>query len=68
MMMYAQYLMDRYLGKKGQGLTEYAIILLMVVLIAVVIWQGNGLKSMITGILSEYWHAVYLILSQVLLN
>lgn len=49
-MMYAQYLMDRYLGKKGQGLTEYAIILLMVVLIAVVIWQGNGLKSMITGI------------------
>lgn len=49
-MMYAQYLMDRYLGKKGQGLTEYAIILLMVVLIAVVVWQGNGLKSMITGI------------------
>ena len=48
MIMYAQYLMDRYLGKKGQGLTEYAIVLLLVVMIGVVIWQGSGIYDQLT--------------------
>lgn len=45
MMMYAQYLVDRYLGKKGQGLTEYAIVLLLVVLVGAVIWGTSGIKE-----------------------
>lgn len=52
MIMYAQYLMDRYLGKKGQGLTEYAIILLLVVLIGVTIYNTSSLKDTITSIYS----------------
>lgn len=54
-MIYAQYLMDRYLGKKGQGLTEYAIILLLVVLIGVAIYTGTGvanIKAQITNLYS----------------
>jgi len=45
MLTYVQYLMNRYLGEKGQGLTEYAIILLLVVLIGVMIWFGFNIKA-----------------------
>lgn len=51
-MMYAQYLMDRYLGKKGQGLTEYAIILLLVVAIGVAVWTDFNIKTQITEMYS----------------
>jgi hypothetical protein len=49
MMIYAQYLMDRYLGKKGQGLTEYAIILLLVVAIGLMVWTNFNIKGQIQG-------------------
>ena len=52
MILYAQQLMNRYFGKKGQGLTEYAIILLLVVLIGVTIYTTNGLQDKISGIYS----------------
>lgn len=53
MLTYVQYLMHRYLGEKGQGLTEYAIILLLVVLIGIMIWFSFGIKGSLTSIYSK---------------
>ncbi|MCI1821954.1 MAG: hypothetical protein LKI63_06595 [Megasphaera sp.] len=53
MLTYVQYLMNRYLGEKGQGLTEYAIILLLVVLIGVMVWFGFNIKGSLSTIYSK---------------
>lgn len=53
MILYMQQLMDRYLGKKGQGLTEYAIILLLVVLIGITIYSTNHLQDKIQAIYTQ---------------
>lgn len=53
MLTYVQYLMNRYLGEKGQGLTEYAIILLLVVLIGVMIWFTLDIKGSLSTIYSK---------------
>ena len=49
---YVDCMLHKYFGVKGQGLTEYAIILLLVVLIGVVIFSTSSLKSQITGLYS----------------
>lgn len=53
MITYVQYLMNRYLGEKGQGLTEYAIILLLVVIIGMIVWFNFGIKDQISTIYSK---------------
>ena len=53
MITYVQYLMNRYLGEKGQGLTEYAIILLLVVLIGIAIWNNFNIKASLALIYSK---------------
>jgi hypothetical protein len=50
---YIQYVMDRYAGEKGQGLTEYAIILLLVVLIGVMIWFGFNVRGSVSALYSK---------------
>ena len=45
-----QQLMDRYFVTEGQGLTEYAIILLLVVLSGVTLYTTNGIQNKISGI------------------
>lgn len=52
MITYAQYLWNRYMSEKGQGLTEYAIILLLVVLIGVMVWWGFDIKASLSTIYS----------------
>lgn len=52
MITYVQYLWNRYMGEKGQGLTEYAIILLLVVIIGLLIYTQSGLKGQIQGLYS----------------
>lgn len=53
MLTYMQYVMNRYLGEKGQGLTEYAIILLLVVLIGVMVWFGFNIRGSLSTIYSK---------------
>ena len=53
MMLQMQQWMDRYLGKKGQGLTEYAIILLLVVLIGITIYSTSSLSGKINAIYTQ---------------
>jgi Flp pilus assembly pilin Flp len=48
-MLQIQQWMGRYFGKKGQGLTEYAIVLLLVVLIGVTIWSTTGIKASLSS-------------------
>ena len=47
---YVDYVFHKYFGVKGQGLTEYAIILLLVVLIGVTLFSTSSLKAQITGL------------------
>ena len=53
MITYVQYLWNRYMGEKGQGLTEYAIILLLVVLIGVLIWFTFDIRGQLSTIYSQ---------------
>ncbi|MGE1062987.1 hypothetical protein NXG27_10250 [Megasphaera paucivorans] len=53
MLGYIQYVMNRYAGEKGQGLTEYAIILLLVVLIGVMIWFGFHVRGSVSMLYSK---------------
>ena len=54
MLTYVQYLWNRYMGEKGQGLTEYAIILLLVVLIGIMVWFTFDIR----GSLSTIYHQI----------
>ena len=55
------YLKVRYLGEKGQGMVEYALILAFVVAVATVVFvQGtnSGLGAAINGIVDKVTNAV----------
>lgn len=47
------YLRARYLGEKGQGMVEYAVILGIVVAIAVVLASSDGLKGSVTNLFNS---------------
>jgi len=47
-----QYLMKRYFGEKGQGFTEYAIILLRIVLIGCMVYSMSTIKSQVDSLYS----------------
>lgn len=48
----ARYL-NHYLGEKGQGIVEYALILAFVVVIAVAITNAGGLKDKVSEVFSN---------------
>ena len=48
----ARYL-NRYLGEKGQGIVEYALILAFVVVIAVAISNGGNLQQKVQGVFNN---------------
>ena len=55
------YLKVRYLGEKGQGMVEYALILAFVVAVAAVVFAqgiGSGLGEAINGIVTRVSKAV----------
>ena len=55
------YLKVRYLGEKGQGMVEYALILAFVVAVAVVVFAqstSTGLGGAINGIVTKVTNAV----------
>ena len=55
------YLKARYLGEKGQGMVEYALILAFVVAVAGIVFAQNtdgGLGEAINGIVAKVSHAV----------
>ena len=55
------YLKVRYLGEKGQGMVEYALILAFVVAVAAVVFAQNttgGLGAAINGIVTKVTTAV----------
>ncbi len=45
--------MNRYLGEKGQGIVEYALILAFVVVIAVAITNAGGLKDKVSEVFTN---------------
>ena len=55
------YLKVRYLGEKGQGMVEYALILAFVVAVAVAVFAhgtDSGLGKAINGIVTKVTNAV----------
>jgi pilus assembly protein Flp/PilA len=49
MKLYWDYFKARYLGEKGQGIVEYALILAFVVVVAAAITGQGDLKSKVQG-------------------
>ena len=47
------YLRVRYLGQKGQGIVEYALILAFVVGLAAVLTNTGGLKEAVLGVFNN---------------
>ena len=45
--------MNRYLGEKGRGIVEYALILAFVVVIAVAITNAGGLKDKVSEVFTN---------------
>ena len=45
--------LNRYLGEKGQGIVEYALILAFVVVIAVAITNAGGLKDKVSEVFTN---------------
>ena len=43
----------RYLGQKGQGIVEYALILAFVVVIAMALTNSGGLQEKIKGVFTK---------------
>lgn len=61
MLTYVQYLWDRYVGEKGQGMTEYAVIVLIVVGVAAAVYgssSSGGLYSAINSIFTKITTAI----------
>ena len=52
----ARYL-NRYLGEKGQGIVEYALILAFVVVVAAAITNAGGLRTKITTVFTNITNA-----------
>ena len=53
MLTYIRFLTSRYLGEKGQGIVEYAVLLAFVVVVATVLTTDNGLKDAISGVFTK---------------
>lgn len=49
MKLYLDYFKARYLGEKGQGIVEYALILAFVVVVAAAITGSGDLKGKVQG-------------------
>lgn len=49
MKLYLDYFKARYLGEKGQGIVEYALILAFVVVVAAAITGSGNLKGKVQG-------------------
>ncbi len=49
--------LDRYLGEKGQGIVEYALILAFVVVVAVAITNGGGLRDKVQQVFTDITNA-----------
>jgi pilus assembly protein Flp/PilA len=49
MKLYLDYIKARYLGEKGQGIVEYALILAFVVVVAAAITGSGDLKTKVQG-------------------
>ena len=47
------YLRVRYLGQKGQGIVEYALILAFVVGLAAFLTQGKGLQDAVSAVFTK---------------
>ena len=45
-----QYLKARYLGEKGQGIVEYALIIAFVVVVAAAIASGGDLQTKVKSV------------------
>lgn len=58
MIFYAQQWMNRYWGRKGQGMTEYAIILLIVVAIGAAIYGSSGDGAFAKGLEGIYYNII----------
>ncbi len=53
MLKMVQYLKDRYMSEKAQGMVEYALIIAFVVAIAVALSSDGGLANAISGVFSD---------------
>ena len=52
----ARYL-SPYLGEKGQGIVEYALILAFVVIVAAAITKGDGLQAKVKQVFTDVTNA-----------
>lgn len=48
-----QHMMNRYMGQKGQGMVEYALILAFVVALAIALTNTGGLREAIEGVFAD---------------
>lgn len=53
MLMYCKHFKARYLGQKGQGMVEYAVILAFVVVVAAGIANGGALQAAISNVFTS---------------
>lgn len=53
MMLQMRQWMENYLSRKGQGMIEYAIIVLIVVLIGVTLYGNSTISSQITNLYNK---------------
>lgn len=54
MLTYVQYVWNRYVGEKGQGMVEYAVIVLIVVAVGVALYGASGEGSLSTAVTDLY--------------
>ena len=49
--------LNRYLGEKGQGIVEYALILAFVVVVAAAITNAGGLRTKVQAVFTDITNA-----------
>lgn len=55
MLSYVQYVWDRYVGNKGQGMVEYAVIALIVVAAATALYTSQSATGGLQGALTTLY-------------
>lgn len=55
MLSYVQYVWDRYVGNKGQGMVEYAVIALIVVAAATALYTSQSATGGLQGALKSLY-------------
>lgn len=55
MLSYVQYVWDRYVGNKGQGMVEYAVIALIVVAAATALYTSSSATGGLQGALTTLY-------------